>query len=136
MGVRRAMVLFCMLAPIATPALGFADDPPATDEVSREFAATTLPMVKRYCLECHSSEEQEGDLDLERFTRLDHVRNAPRVWQRVAEMLDNGEMPPKEARQPAAVERARLLRWVRGFLSAEAIRRAGDPGRRDREPMR
>jgi Protein of unknown function (DUF1592)/Protein of unknown function (DUF1588)/Protein of unknown function (DUF1587)/Protein of unknown function (DUF1595)/Protein of unknown function (DUF1585)/Planctomycete cytochrome C len=124
---RHAIAL--LLSLIATPALAIADGPSAVDEVSKEFEAATLPLVKRYCLECHSNEEQEGDLDLERFTNLDHVRNALRVWQRVAEMLDNGEMPPKEARQPSDAERARLKRWVGGFLSTEAIRRAGDPGR-------
>ena len=129
MGFRHAIVLFFFLELIATPARAFLDGPTATDEVSKEFEAATLPVVKRYCLECHSSEEQEGDLDLERFTGLDQVRNAPRVWQRVAEMLDNGEMPPKEARQLGEAERARLRRWVGGFLSTEAVRRAGDPGR-------
>ena len=129
MGARHAMTFLLLTGSIAIPALAFADGPPATDEISKEFDAAALPLVKRYCLECHSAEEQEGDLDLERFTKLDHVRNAPRVWQRVAEMLDNGEMPPKGASQPADAERTRLRRWVRGFLSTEAIRRAGDPGR-------
>ena len=129
MGVRHVMVLCLLAGLMAIPALAIVDAPSSTDEVSKEFEASTLPMVKRYCLECHSAEEQEGDLDLERFTRLDQVRNAPRVWQRVAEMLDNGEMPPKEARQPGKDERARLRRWVGTFLTAEAIRRAGDPGR-------
>ena len=127
MVARHAIPLSLLL--IAGPALVVEGGPPATDEASKEFESAALPLVKRYCLECHSAEEQEGDLDLERFTGLDRVRNAPRVWQRVAEVLDNGEMPPKEATQPGDAERGRLRRWVGGFLSAEAIRRAGDPGR-------
>ncbi len=124
------LAIALLLPLIASPVLAGVDGPSANDEVSKkEFEAATLPLVKRYCLECHSTEEQEGDLDLERFTSLDHARNAPRVWQRVAEMLDNGEMPPKESRQLEAAERARLRRWVGGFLATEAIRRAGDPGR-------
>ncbi len=123
----RALVLFIWPGLlIASAALA---DPPEADPASRAFEATTLPLVKRFCLECHSAEEQEGDLDLERFTDLDRARNAPRVWQRVAEMLDKGEMPPKEARQPDPVDKARLRRWVGEFLAAEATRRAGDPGR-------
>ncbi|WP_406695846.1 DUF1592 domain-containing protein [Singulisphaera sp. Ch08] len=129
MGARHAMVLFFLLMIIAPPALGLGDGPRGAELVSKEFETDTLPLVKRYCLECHSAEEQEGDLDLERFTKLDQLRNAPRVWQRVAEMLDNGEMPPKEALQPSDAERARLRGWVRGFLTTEATRRAGDPGR-------
>jgi hypothetical protein len=128
MVARRAMILLPWLGLFASPASATAEGPPATAEASKGFEAV-LPVVKRYCLECHSAEEQEGDLDLERFTTLDHARNAPRVWQRVAEVLDKGEMPPKEARQPVDEERARLRGWVGGFLASEATRRAGDPGR-------
>jgi Protein of unknown function (DUF1592)/Protein of unknown function (DUF1588)/Protein of unknown function (DUF1587)/Protein of unknown function (DUF1585)/Protein of unknown function (DUF1595)/Planctomycete cytochrome C len=129
MAARLATVFLLFQAMIASPAFALLDGPQASDEASKEFEAATLPLVKRYCLECHSTEEQEGDLDLERFVRLDQVQNAPRVWQRVGELLNSGEMPPKEARQPDDAERARLRRWVGGFLATEAIRRAGDPGR-------
>ena len=56
------------------------------------------------------------------------VRGDPSVWQRVAEMLDNGEMPPEDARQPAAAERRALRDWVGRYLHAEARAHAGDPG--------
>ena len=78
---------------------------------------------------CHSTEEQEGDLDLERFDTLKAVRADARAWQKVAEMLDNGEMPPKKASQLSGDERARLRNWVRNYLDTEAKARAGDPGR-------
>ena len=129
MNVRSTTLLTLFLTSIATPALLHGDEPAAIDALAKEFEGTTLPLLKRYCLECHSAEEQEGDLDLERFSTLDHVRTAPRVWQGVAEMLDRGEMPPKEARQPVDAERARLRRWVRDYLATEARLRAGDPGR-------
>jgi hypothetical protein len=129
MGNWRVISLILVLAFLAPPTLAFAGGPAPTDEHTKEFEAATVPLVKRYCLECHSTEEQEGDLDLERFTKLDQVRNAPRVWQRVAEQIENGEMPPKEARQPSEAERTRLRQWVRGFLATEATRLAGDPGR-------
>ena len=129
MGVRLAILMAFGLS--MGPPAGFAavDKPVSVDESSREFVSTAIPLLKKYCLECHSSEEQEGDLDLERFTNLEQVRGAPRAWRRVADLLDSGEMPPKEARQPSGDERVRLRRWVGGFLDGEAVRRAGDPGR-------
>ena len=81
MGARYTVTLLLVLGMFSTPALA------VEDEAAREFAAVALPLMQRYCLECHSTEEQEGDLDLERFTRLDLARNAPRVWQRVAEVM-------------------------------------------------
>jgi hypothetical protein len=67
-------------------------------------------------------------LDLERFASLTDVRRSPRVWQKVAEMLDNGEMPPKKATQPSEAQRKQLRGWVERYLNAEAHASAGDPG--------
>ena len=130
MGTRGRAVLssFLGLGLVATSALA-TEEPRAADATQREYSAATLPLVRRFCVECHSTEEREGDLDLERFARLDQVRNAPGVWQRVGEVLASREMPPREARQPTDAERAQLGRWVNEFLTAEATRRAGDPGR-------
>src|SRR5262245_54209685 len=70
----------------------------------------------------------EGDLDLERFAALGDVRKATAVWLKVAEMLDNGEMPPKGARRMLAGERRILRDWLARYLKAEARASAGDPG--------
>ncbi len=94
-----------------------------------DFSTIVRPIVQRYCLECHSADEQEGELDLERFTSMDQVRLGAQSWQRVADQVLSGEMPPKEAPQPSPAERKAFDQWVRGMLAAEATRRAGDPGR-------
>jgi mono/diheme cytochrome c family protein len=87
------------------------------------------PLLERYCHECHAGDAAEGDVDLAAFASLDDLKRKPAVWQRVAEVVAGGEMPPKDADQPAAEERQKLLEWVRRFLAAEAAAHAGDPGR-------
>ncbi|RIK84587.1 MAG: hypothetical protein DCC68_01120 [Planctomycetota bacterium] len=109
-------------APIAPSADAFA-------QLDEAYARDVLPLVKTYCLDCHSTETKEGELDLEQFAGLANVRKKPAAWQRVAEMLDNGEMPPKDADQPTADERKALRGWVGKYLDAEARADAGDPGR-------
>jgi hypothetical protein len=56
------------------------------------------------------------------------VRKNAKTWQKAAEMLDSGQMPPQGARQPTEAERTRLRKWVRGYLIVEANARSGDPG--------
>jgi hypothetical protein len=129
MNVRIALALSSLLTLTALPALGDGDSSAAFDAIARDFDGTARPLLKQYCQKCHSTDEQEGDLDLERFTKLDQVRSAQRVWQKVGEMLDTVQMPPKKAPQPTDAERARLRQWVRGYLTAEAKARDGDPGR-------
>jgi mono/diheme cytochrome c family protein len=97
-------------------------------DAQAEYAAVVQPLLKKYCLGCHSTELKKGSLDLERFTSLGEVRKDVKRWQQVLEMLEAGEMPPKKKQQPTAEERQRLVAWTRGFLDAEARARAGDPG--------
>ena len=94
-----------------------------------EYRDQTHGILKRFCTECHATAEPAGELDLEHFAALADVRRQPRVWQKVAEMLDNGEMPPKDAAQPTPDERKQLRGWVERYLHAEAHASAGDPGR-------
>ena len=129
MNLRNFLTLLVFTAFTALPAIGWGVEPAGFDGLARDFDGGALPLVKRHCLKCHSTKRQEGDLDLERFTDLDRVRGDRRVWQKVGEMLDAGQMPPPEARQPTEAERARLKQWVPVFRTAEAHARAGDPGR-------
>ena len=99
------------------------------DQLDREYITRVTPLLKSYCLDCHSTEKQKGELDLERFSKLTDVRKAPKVWQKVMEMMKDGEMPPKKKPQFSAAERKVFLGWVKNYLDAEALASAGDPGR-------
>ncbi len=35
-----------------------------------DFHQDVLPLLNKYCLTCHSTEKQKGELDLERFSSL------------------------------------------------------------------
>ena len=99
----------------------------AAPEPQTDFA-TIRPLVQKYCLGCHSTKLKKGSLDLERFAAVADVRKDLKVWQQTIEMLETGEMPPKEKPQPTADERKQLIAWIKGFLDAEARARSGDPG--------
>src|SRR5580704_4633206 len=93
-----------------------------------EYAEQIQPLMKKYCLDCHSTKNKKGSLDLERFSTLDSIRKDLKPWQGLIEMLEAEEMPPKNKPQPTAEERKKLISWTREFLDAEARARAGDPG--------
>jgi hypothetical protein len=92
------------------------------------FSSKIHPLLKEYCLNCHSTEKQKGDLDLEVFSSLEAVKKHPKVWQSVAEQLANKEMPPKNKPHPAPEEMERFTSWVGATLDDVARARAGDPG--------
>lgn len=103
----------------ATAANGFAADP---------FEQSIRPLLRDYCVSCHSTEKQEGELDLQRFTSLEQVKQQPDVWEHVQEQLALGEMPPKDAKQLSVEQKRQLASWVRSTLNEIALANAGDPG--------
>ncbi len=127
---RRAQVVLT-LAIVALVCAGTvqAADQPGFDQLEQQYRDNVHGIVKQFCSECHSTTDKAGELDLEQFAKLANVRRSPRSWQKVAEMLDNGEMPPKDAEQLSAADRKGLRTWIEQYLNAEAHASAGDPGR-------
>jgi len=67
--------------------------------------------LQEYCVSCHGEKKQEGDL------RFDWLSDLPREelrdrWHQIHLKLAAGEMPPKDATQPDAKTRARILDWI------------------------
>jgi hypothetical protein len=98
-------------------------------DLDRELRQRVRPLLDRFYLKCHSGEEPEADIDLQRFSSLAEARRGVSAWRKVADVLDKGEMPPPEARQPKAEDRRALRGWVGRDLDFEAKQSAGDPGR-------
>lgn len=88
------------------------------------LAADTRDLLQTYCLNCHSTKEQKGDLDLE----ASDIQKEPHIWENVLEQIEMGEMPPKKEKQFSAAEKKLLTDWVRGTLDQIALANAGDPG--------
>ena len=109
---------------------GFGTDAPADafSALGSRYDTEIYPLLKSYCLGCHSTEKKKGELDLERFRTLPDLRRDPETWQKVRSFVVDGEMPPEDRRQPTAEERQTLIQWVEGYLAAEANAQAGDPG--------
>lgn len=98
---------------------GFATEP---------FEQSIRPLLRDYCVTCHSTAKQEGELDLQRFTSIEQVKRQPEVWEHVQEQLSLGEMPPKDAKQLSLEQKRQLTSWVRATLHEIALANAGDPG--------
>lgn len=96
--------------------------------LGKQYSEVVQGILKRTCNDCHSTSKMEGDLDLEQYRSLTEIRRAPKAWIKVIEMLDNGEMPPKDAPQLSNDEKKLLRDWARNYLDAEALANAGDPG--------
>ncbi|MGB0292195.1 MAG: DUF1592 domain-containing protein [Luteolibacter sp.] len=71
--------------------------------------ASMEPFLNTYCYNCHDSETQKGDLNLEDMTRgIGNTTDATH-WQDVLDKLNSGEMPPKKKKQPTDEELALVV---------------------------
>jgi len=129
-GLASGLLLGAAAVAASARADGPADDASANVvPLGVRFSSEVRPLVARQCGACHADDPAEGGVDLAAYRSLDDLRRNVAVWQRVADVVAGGEMPPADAPQPTADERRSLLAWVREFLAAEAAARAGDPGR-------
>jgi hypothetical protein len=92
------------------------------------FEQKIRPLLVDYCITCHSTDEQAGELDLERFATLTQVKQDLSVWEHVGEQLALGTMPPTEAPQMSESAKQALVAWIQGTLDEVALANAGDPG--------
>lgn len=125
---KHILTLMLVVIAFCPAALAVAQNQEKFKETGKVYQASIQPLVAKYCLECHAGEKAKGDIDLAAFNSLADVRKDPLLWQKVREMLDSRQMPPKKAKQPTDDEQSRMRTWVRQYLQIEAETHAGDPG--------
>ena len=76
-----------------------AEEASRFDSLAGEFKDDVRPLLVDKCFKCHGEKEPEGDLNLAKFASVADIRRAPKVWQQVLRMLEEGDMPPEESPQ-------------------------------------
>ena len=92
------------------------------------YSETIVPLLRQYCFDCHGDGKSKGDLALDQWKNEAEAVAATKTWQRITEMLDGHEMPPKKRAQPTPGEREMLVAWVESAV-LKADCRNPDPGR-------
>jgi hypothetical protein len=110
----------------ATPAPRPAHTPrPAAPRPSAVPPAT----FQKYCFECHGTKNPEAGLSIEKLVTGFSIGAHWQQWEKVAEMLETGLMPPIDAEEfPEDPERAATAAWVRASLKAYETDHGGEPG--------
>ena len=90
-----------------------------------EIPASVDDFLTFYCLDCHTGESADADLDLEAVLVDNHFQSHRDAWEKVQRMLRSREMPPEDMEQPMEGERLELLTWIKDRL--DEIDCQGDP---------
>jgi mono/diheme cytochrome c family protein len=126
MGVRTAVpiVSLMLVTLLAAAALGGGAKPapsqpakPAAKNGAVSYTGKIAPLLKKYCVNCHGSKQQIGGIDVTAYKDEASVLKAREIWEHIAQNLSSGNMPPKNAPQPSAADRAATIAWIEALLS-------------------
>lgn len=96
--------------------------------LERRFTGNVKVFLEKYCISCHSGERPAAQFDLSGFATMADLMHDGHRWSQILERVRAGEMPPKGARQPIALERRQVIDWFHAVREQETRRNAGDPG--------
>ena len=107
----RRIEKWCLLVLAAMlPVSGFAN-------VSGASAAKVKQFFAEYCTHCHGVEKSKGKVTLHGFSFEQGTAEKLKLWERVLEALEGGDMPPdEEKKQPTAAERKEIAALFAGEL--------------------
>jgi hypothetical protein len=83
------------------------------------FTEDIRPLLKTYCVECHSTTKRKAGLDLEKIDTETVALDLFDLWDKVGERLLSKEMPPAKKNQPTEDERQQLLAWVKHVAASQ-----------------
>lgn len=118
----NARLVRCIMLALLLPSFGgmlaaFADDA-AKLKFDREFDTKIKPFLGKYCLNCHGAEKPKAGLNLAKFDKPELFLKDRKIWQRAAEYIESGEMPPDDAPQPAMADAEQTAGWIETYLSS------------------
>lgn len=110
--MRIALFSLLLSAGLAiSPEIVRAADVPAK-ESDGSFVDVVQPFLQKYCVKCHGASSQKGDRRFDQLSGAIPDDNALVDLQDILDLLNLGEMPPKESLQPEIEERRVVTRWL------------------------
>jgi hypothetical protein len=114
----------------APPIMTVSHDSPAIAKdlaTSDTFGERIVPLLDRYCVDCHSKDGSEAGIVLDRYPdREAAIKDSGRTWLRVRDAVEGHVMPPADEPQPTAEERDRIVNWIEDdYLPAQCGQRGG-----------
>ena len=88
-----------------------------------------LPLLEKYCVDCHNADKHKGDLNLLPLLEKPNLGEHREVWEKIAEALESGDMPPEKKPHPEKEQREMLLQFIDSQLSQVDCKIDRNPGK-------
>ena len=75
------------------------------------FERDITPLLSKYCVECHSGDDPNGDVNFALINSDQKAIDAFETWAKVDDLLASRKMPPEDEPQPTQAEVERFHKW-------------------------
>jgi mono/diheme cytochrome c family protein len=108
-----------------------AADPPKPPDAPPAKATfdDVAPLFAKHCTSCHGDKKARGGINLEKFKDQESVLKNLKVWERVADAIRAGDMPPSTKPRPTEAVIDKLVAWLDGEVFKTDCTSKRDPGR-------
>ena len=76
------------------------------------YSKAITPFLTEYCFDCHGKGKHKGGVALDQWKSEADALADRKTWERVMQMVQGHDMPPKKKAQPTDKERATLVTWI------------------------
>ncbi len=105
----------------------------ATDKKAEErrfWNEKLKPFFKTYCIDCHSGETAEAEIDLASFDENTVLEKQRPRWNQIRGLIEIGAMPPPDhEHQPSMEDREEIAQWIDRRINTVDCNLVTDPGR-------
>jgi hypothetical protein len=118
---------------VIMPLIWFIAGPPARQaqrpQPSVSFERSVLPYFAENCYACHNAKLQSGGLNLEAYRTAASITEDREKWERIAQKIHTGEMPPGGMPRPDEAQSNAVVRWIENHFERADRLAKPDPGR-------
>jgi mono/diheme cytochrome c family protein len=85
---------------------------PALKASVPNYSKDVAPLVAKYCVDCHGPQKKRAGLRLDLFKTPEDIAKGQQVWEKVADNLRAGDMPPAGRKRPTQAEMDTINAWL------------------------
>jgi mono/diheme cytochrome c family protein len=124
LGLRAAAATLLIPVLLAPAALAAPQEQGAAP--SLDYARDVRPVLEEFCFRCHGPDKQKGEIQLDTMNPDMLGGGDADLWDLVLDILQGGEMPPKDEPQLGDEQRRAVQDWIAGALEEAAAARRGE----------
>ncbi len=100
-------------ASVASPLCAVEQSKAKKFATDKEFKSRVLPLIEKYCLDCHGEDGAEGDVSFHGLSESGQVLRNREIWEKALRMMSSDMMPPKDHDdRPTEAERNSVATWL------------------------